>query len=139
MSRCPNLIVVVLLLLLVAAPAGAGNYRQAKRIIYATFPDSTQALMFRVAGCETGFTYSPWARNRFSGAAGYFQFLPSHDGSVFRYDPWRPGSVFRGRHLVIRVEAGRLTQPWYNAKLALVMSKGGTDLSPWYASRGCWG
>jgi hypothetical protein len=46
--------------------------------------------LWRKARCETGGTFSPSARNRASGAAGLFQFLPS----TWRSTPFRRFSVW---------------------------------------------
>jgi hypothetical protein len=64
----------------------------------------------RVVGCETGGTFNPWARNRRSGAAGYFQVIA-------RWHPW--------------VNLRRLFEPFYNARVAYRISHGGRDWSAW--------
>lgn len=97
------------------------RYEQARRIVFAVFPDSTQDAALRVVGCETGRTYSPWSYNRRSGASGYFQVLQGNAGRVLHY---------RGNRLVI--PSGRkLFLPWTNARVALFLSSGGTDWHEW--------
>lgn len=111
----------------VAIARGNNNYSQARRIVDVVFPNNTQDLMLRVAGCETGERFNPNAKNA-SGATGYFQILLSHSGTTYSYNG-----------ISITVDGSRLTNPWYNTRVAFLMSRGGTDLSPWYSSRQCWG
>lgn len=104
-----------------------GNYIQAKRLVYQVFPDDTQALMFKVLSCETGYKFNANAKNS-SGATGYFQILSSHDGTTYSYNG-----------ISITVDSRRLTDPLYNVMVAYLMSRGGTVLNPWYPSANCWG
>lgn len=101
-------------------------YRQAKRLINFVFPDKTQNIMFKIAGCETGFTYKPNAYNR-SGATGYFQILASHNGTTYSYSG-----------ISITVDYRQLSNPVYNTMVAYLMSHGGTQLGDWYSSKSCW-
>lgn len=105
----------------------ASNYESAKKVVNVIFPSSTQSIMLRVLGCETGGKYNADAHNA-SGASGYFQILSSHNGSTFSYNG-----------VSVTVDRNRLFDPVYNTLVAYVMSNGGTSLSPWYSSRGCWG
>ena len=119
----------LLTVLLTAATARTAShhsryYKQAKRIIYAVFPSSTAAAALRVVGCETGYTYSPWSYNRSSGASGYFQVLQGNAGRVLRYG---------GKALTIP-SGSALFLPWTNARVALFLSKGGTDWGEWSCS-----
>lgn len=103
------------------------NYEAAKKVVNVVFPPNTQSMMLRVLGCETGGKYNSNAHNS-SGASGYFQILSSHNGSTFSYSG-----------ISITVDSNRLFDPVYNTLVAYVMSNGGTSLSPWFSSRGCWG
>lgn len=102
------------------------NYQAAKKTIQLVFPSSTSDIMLKVAGCETGGIYNPDAHNR-SGASGYFQILSGHDGETYKYDG-----------ISVTVDKNRLFEPMYNSLVAYCMSKGGTSLSPWNQSKGCW-
>ncbi len=104
-----------------AAVQAETNYQQAKRIINATFPDTTQDAALRVVACETGGTYSPWSYNRSSGASGYFQVLQGNAGRVLHH---------AGRTLTIP-SGSALFLPWTNARVALFLSHGGTDWGEW--------
>ena len=123
MSKTLTLIGVCFALALTATAQAAraeSNYEKAKRIVYAVFPDNTQAAALRVVACETGNTFSPWSYNR-SGASGYFQVLQGNAGRVLYYN---------GERLVI--PAGQaLFNPWTNARVALFLSHGGTDWHEW--------
>ena len=99
---------------------GSPAYLKAKRIVFSVFPNATQARALRVVGCETGYTYEPWARNRSSGAYGLFQFIPGNHGRVIR---WGASSM--------RVDYYRMGNPWYASTAALILSRGGTDWSEW--------
>ena len=48
------------------------------------------SMLIRKASCETGGTFSPYARNPSSGASGLFQFLPS----TFRTTPFAGFSIW---------------------------------------------
>lgn len=116
--------VIVAAVCALALPAAASTenyYSQAKRIIHATFPDSTQEAAMRVVACETGGSYSPWSYNRSSGASGYFQVLQGNAGRVLHHG---------GRHLTIP-SGQRLFLPWTNARVGLFLSHGGTDWGEW--------
>jgi hypothetical protein len=117
---------------------GETYYQQAKRIVYATFPADTEAAALRVVGCETGYTYQPWSYNR-SGASGLFQVLTGNAGRVLTYR-WPNGRyerlTIRGwervkKHGRVVGSVNRLLEPWYNAKVALFLSKGGHDFHEW--------
>jgi hypothetical protein len=97
------------------------NYRVARYIVYATFPDSTQHRALGVVGCETGGIYNKGATNRSSGTRGYFQVHPGNDDRVIKWVG----------HGSITIDKDRLYDPWYNSKVALYMSKGGTDWHEW--------
>lgn len=103
------------------------NYAVAKKIVNQRFSQSSQALMLKVVGCETGQKYNSDAYNS-SGATGYFQILQSHDGTTYSYNG-----------ISVTVDRNRLFNPRYNTLVAYVMSHDGKDLSPWYSSRLCWG
>ena len=100
---------VVGVLLLNVGLGKANAYAKAKHVVYSVFPPATAPAALRVVGCETGHTYSPRAHNR-SGASGYFQVIAR------RY-PW--------------VTPWRLFEPWYNARVALQISHGGTTWDAW--------
>jgi hypothetical protein len=120
MRTTTTLVVAFAFLLAPAAIHAETNYQQAKRIIYATFPDTTQDAALRVVACETGGTYSPWSYNP-SGASGYFQVLQGNAGRVLHY---------AGRSLTIP-RGNALFLPWTNARVALFLSSGGTDWHEW--------
>ena len=96
------------------------RYQQAKRIVYAVFPDNTQQAALRVVGCETGGTYSPGAYNPSSAATGYFQILQGNAGRTFRY-----------KNMRFTIKARKLWQPWHNAAAAFWLSHGGRDWHEW--------
>jgi hypothetical protein len=96
------------------------NYAKAKKIIYAVFSQSTEAYALKIAGCETGYTYSKWSTGS-QGERGWFQIHPSNAG---RYLPGF-GSI----------NFNRLYNPWYNTKVAYYMSHHGHSWSEWTCSR----
>jgi len=114
------LLVLALALVFAASAQAETNYQKARRIVYAVFPDSTQAAALRVVGCETGYTYSPWSYNA-SGATGYFQILRGNAGRVLYH---------LGQRLVIPSPPA-LFLPWTNVRVALFLSHGGTDWREW--------
>ena len=95
------------------------NCIKAQRVIYTVFPRHTQQDAMRVSSCETGRTYNRWATNDSSGTAGLFQV---HPGNVGRFVRWGD------RHIVI---GHQLYNSWVNTKVALYLSKGGTDWQEW--------
>lgn len=129
-----GLIVAFVVALAIAVTAEAKPretlYQRAQRIVYAVFPDSTQEAAMRVVGCETGYTYSEWSYNP-SGASGYFQVLQGNAGRVLRYDRSWPGGRQYGGQMLIIPRGIRLFLPWTNARVALFLSKGGTDWGEW--------
>jgi hypothetical protein len=102
------------------------NYRQAKKIVYAVFPDRYQAYALRIVGCETGHTYSRWATGS-AGEHGWFQIHPGNAGRML-YDPRTGKSIGR-------IDFSRTYQPWYNTRVAYFMSRGGRDWHEWTCSR----
>lgn len=102
------------------------QYATAKKIIYSVFPASKAAYAMRIAGCETGMTYSRWATGS-AGERGYFQIHPGNAGRAL-YDP-------RTGKRVGSIEFKKLYQPWYNTWVAYYMSNGGTRWSEWTCSR----
>lgn len=109
-----------LLLVPTASSGGETPYAKAKRIVYAVFPASTEAAALRVVGCETGYSYSPWSRNRSSGALGWFQFIPGNHGRFISF----------GR-FSMKIDYNRMYQPWYATRAAWILSQGGTDWGEW--------
>jgi hypothetical protein len=101
---------VVGVLLLSVGLGKANAYTRARHVIYTVFPPATAPAALRVVRCETGDTFNPWARNRSSGAAGYFQVIA-------RWHPW--------------VNLRRLFEPFYNARVAYRISHGGRGWSAW--------
>jgi hypothetical protein len=67
-------------------PSADGLGSVASMIIQTFGPHANQAL--RIARCESGL--NPYARNRYSGAAGVFQFLPS----TWRSTPYARYSIY---------------------------------------------
>lgn len=137
--RALTVTVVAAIALAVTSSAGSETYyQQAKRIVYATFPDDTQDAALRVVACETGNTFQPWSYNS-SGASGYFQVLTGNAGRVLYYK-WPNGRYeqlkIRGwekikKHGKTIAVVNRLFNPWYNAKVALFLSSGGHDWGEW--------
>ncbi len=116
--------VCVALCVAVRSARAASLYAQAKQVVYTTFPTSTRDAALRVVGCETGHTYSPTSYNS-SGASGYFQILTGNAGRTLYY---------AGQRLTIHAwynGVNLLFNPWYNARVALFLSKGGTDWEEW--------
>ena len=95
------------------------NCVKAQRVVYKTFPRSTEQDAMQVASCETGDTFDRWATNSSSGTAGLFQL---HPGNVGRFVKWGD------RHIVI---SRQLYNSWVNAKAALFLSRGGKDWGEW--------
>lgn len=91
------------------------NCIKAQRVIYTVFPRAHRQAAMRVAYCETGHTFDRWATNDSSGTAGLFQIHPGNDGTT-----WSWGSRS------ITIDSSRLYNSWYNAKVALHMSLGGS-------------
>ena len=139
MKRATLVAMVLFMLLPLSAMAKHGapketSYTKASRIVRALFPKQTAAAALRVVNCETGGTYSEWSYNP-SGASGYFQILTGNAGRILYYR-WPNG---RYEQLTIRGYeklpngriVNRLFNPWYNTKVALFLSKGGTDWHEW--------
>lgn len=89
-----------------------------ERVLRSVFDDRWRSA-YRVAYCETGGTFNPRATGR-AGERGWLQIHPVHFGRTLRY-----------KHIRIRVNARRLYEPLYNARVGYVLSRGGTDWSPW--------
>jgi hypothetical protein len=98
------------------AKVSQSNYAKAKKIIYAVFPNSTEAGALKVAGCETGYTYSPHSTGS-AGERGYFQIHPSNASRAL-YDPKTKKSAGK-------IQFNKLYQPWYNTWVAYYMSNNG--------------
>lgn len=80
-------------------------------IIRYVFPASTENAAIEVARCETGGTFSFYAKNPRSSASGLFQLLAIH---------WTaPGPVFNP------------FDPWANTRYAYRLSDAGTNWSAW--------
>ncbi len=104
-----------------AKPRGETRYQQARRIINAVFPDTTERAALRVVACETGHSYSPWAKGRAPYYPfGWWQFIVQNDGRRIS---------FAGRSM--RVDWDRMWQPWYATRAAWILSRGGTNFSEW--------
>ena len=115
------LALVIAGLYLVGSVKAASWKAKAKAVIYSTFPKATRDAAFRVVGCETGYSYLPWAYNSSSGASGYFQILQGNAGRVLHY---HGGTM--------TIPSGKaLFDPWVNARVALFLSRGGTDWHEW--------
>lgn len=98
---------IIILLMLITGDGIAGR-TQVKATICEVFgPRCGPAL--RVAYCETGGTYNPYARGR-AGERGVFQLHPIHFG-------W--------------LDEARLYEPRYNARAAYILSRGGRDWHHW--------
>jgi hypothetical protein len=72
----------------VAAPAYSGSIPDLISAIFAPLGQTAVNWALRVAACESGF--NPNAYNRYSGASGLFQFLPS----TWAHTPYAGRSVF---------------------------------------------
>jgi hypothetical protein len=99
------------------------NCIKAQRVIHTVFPHRTYEAAMRVSLCETGRTFDRWATNRYSRTAGLFQIHPGNNGTTWY---WSEGSS-------LTIDSTRLYNSWYNARVALYMSKGGTDWDQWDA------
>ena len=110
--RVPAVILLCAFLLVVALVsidgAQGGNYQRVKAAVCEVFGPRCSAAL-RVVACETGGTYSPWARGS-AGERGIFQIHPVHFGWVDEAALWLPG---------------------YNAQIAYRLSRGGRDWSHW--------
>lgn len=122
-----RLLVATVVAMIFCNIASANNYTVAKKYVYARFSQSHRQLMLKILGCETGQKYNAEAHNS-SGAAGYFQIMPIHDGTRYTYNG-----------ISIVVDFNRIYDPGYNTLVAYLMSHDGKDLSPWYSSQSCWG
>lgn len=71
-----------------AAPVAASQIQQIILDAFAPLGAAAQTWALRVAKCESG--YNPLAVNRYSGASGLFQFLPS----TWAHTPYASQSVF---------------------------------------------
>lgn len=80
----------------------------AKGIIRYVFPASTENAAIEVARCETGGTFSFYAKNPVSSASGLFQLLSIHWAG--RFNPF---------------------DPWANTRYAYRLSDAGTNWGPW--------
>jgi hypothetical protein len=97
------------------------NYKLTRTVVYATFPNATQSRALGVSGCETGGHYNASAKNSKSGTLGIFQIHPGNDGRV----------IYWKGHGSVTIDKRKLGGRWYNAKIALYMSKGGYDWHEW--------
>lgn len=78
-----------------------------------------------IASVETGGTFNRWAVGN-AGERGWFQIHPVH---------WDHTITVSGRSLY--VDSSRLFNPWYNTRVAFVMSRGGIDWSDWPTAWRC--
>ena len=98
----------ILIVLFLATADAEGGRTQVKAVICEVFgPSCVSAL--RVAHCETGGTFNPWARGR-AGERGLFQIHPIHFS-------W--------------LDESRLWLPGYNSLIAFRLSRGGRDWGAW--------
>lgn len=97
------------------------NCIKAQRVIYTVFPHRTRLAAMGVALCETGNTFDRWATNPSSRTAGLFQVHPGNHGTTWHWQGH--GSITIDRH--------RLYNSWYNARVAVYMSNGGTSWRQW--------
>lgn len=81
------------------------------------------ACVFRA---ETRGQERPWRAVGRAGELGGFQIHPTHFGHV----------VSRSGRRVF-VDPGRLFNPWFNTRVAFVISRGGTDWSAWTTAGRC--
>ena len=102
------------------AQEARGGIERAQRILRAVFPAATWQKALRVVGCETGYSYDPAARNRSSGAFGWFQFMPGNHGRVISW-----------HGMTLRIDYYRMANPWYASRAALILSQGGTNWREW--------
>lgn len=86
-------------------------------IIRAVFPDWAEDYAIRIARCETGGTFDPRATGDGGNSIGLFQI-----NHVWWHLSWVGGP-------------GRLVDPWHNSRVALRISGGGRDWSPWTCAR----
>lgn len=50
----------------------------ARSLVETYFPPWAVNDAMKVVGCETGWTFNPWSKNRRSGASGLFQHMPRY-------------------------------------------------------------
>jgi hypothetical protein len=111
-AELPPGVVVTPVALVETASARAWKPSTVWVLVLKTFPEETRERAARVAWCESRFRHR--ARNRWSGAAGVYQFLPSTWRG--RWNPWRARDVY---------------DPQYNVWAAYVLSRGGTNWDHW--------
>jgi len=99
-----------------ASPVRSETTSSARRVIHSVFGSQSREAI-RVARCESKL--DPRAVGG-AGELGLFQIHPSHFGKTLRS---RAGKI--------TVRARRLLDPIYNARVALVLSHGGTRWRPW--------
>lgn len=86
-------------------------------IIRAVFPDWAEDYAIAIARCETGGTFNPRASGDGGNSIGLFQI-----NVVWWHLSWVGGP-------------DRLVDPWHNSRVALRISGGGRDWSPWTCAR----
>lgn len=109
--------------IVLVAQARAGVPDGARRVVCPLFGSRCEQAL-RIASCETGGTFDRRAVGG-AGERGWFQVHPVHFGTTIR-------SKHSG---AIVVDAGRLFDPRYNARVAYVLSDGGRDWRPWTCRR----
>lgn len=74
------------------APTDPKGY--ARMLVAKHFPAWAVEAAMRVVGCETGYTYDPWSKNRYSGASGLFQHMPRYWSERSTKAGWGGWSIF---------------------------------------------
>lgn len=67
---------------------------QARALVIEYFPAWAVESAMRVIGCETGYTYDPWSKNKYSGASGLFQHMPRYWSERSAKAGWGGWSIF---------------------------------------------
>lgn len=94
-----------------------------KRAIAKYFPRHARAYAFRIAGCETGYTYSRYTTGA-AGEHGVFQIHPSNAGRLLTWGRKRA-----------RIVWARTYEINYSVRMAAIWTRGGQDWSEWTCSR----
>lgn len=79
---------------LAPAPVSVSPKTTLQTLVARYFPAWAVPAAVRVVGCETGYTYDPWSKNKWSGASGYFQHMPKYWAERSAKAGWAGYSIF---------------------------------------------
>lgn len=94
-----------------------------KRAIHKYFPRRAWTDAYRVAGCETGYTYN----RRTTGAAGEHGVMQIHPSNAGRLLVWGKKRA--------RINWSRTYEINYSVRLAAIWTRGGRNWSEWTCAR----